>query len=282
MPSIGDSLELTPKDLNKFNKKMTDEILQAQKDGWRGHVNRQGHVSMLAPDGKDTVVVSANHNAVNQLLLGINRYRRRIGETVEDPQPKEKVSQKWPCARPTCPKVYATEQHLNDHIAVDHEKKLLCPEPGCHETRDSNQKLSIHRTHAHGYVSPNKAQRKKQEANRKAKAKTQEVVDQVVVEVLEGKRPNGYVENELTEEGTDEEEDIALLMAGGLDEEEAREFLQGASESTGRDGLKFDPEIHLSVDLEQIQDMDIRTVARVLNAAGLKLNLSAERKTSAG
>lgn len=172
MPSISDSLELTPKDLRNFNKKMTDEILQAQKDGWRGHVNRQGHVSMLAPDGKDTVVVSANENAVNQLMLGINRYRRRQGETVEVVKEKTKVIQKWPCARPNCPKVYASEEHLNLHIAVDHEKRIKCPD--CNETFKAANVVGRHRQLKHGYESPNKAKRKQQEANRAKKKLNEE------------------------------------------------------------------------------------------------------------
>lgn len=176
MPSIGDSLELTPKDLNKFNKKMTDEILDAQKNGWRGHVNRQGHVSMLAPDGKDTVVVSANANAVNQLLLGINRYRRRIGEKVDEAKEiakdKASVPQKWPCARPTCPKVYATEEQLNIHIAVDHEKRIKCPD--CNETFKAPNVVGRHRQLKHGYVSPHKAKRLEQEANRAKKKLNEE------------------------------------------------------------------------------------------------------------
>ncbi len=385
MPSISESLELTPKDLRNFNKKMTDEILQAQKDGWRGHVNRQGHVSMLAPDGEDTVVISSNSNAINQLQLGINRYRRRTGKPVDDyrnkPKEKAKVDQKWPCARPECPKVYATAEQLNVHIQVDHEKRIKCPD--CNKTFKAANVVGRHRQLEHGYVSPNKAKRKAQEAKREQKKLnaegklTEEQRAEVQAHVM------GDVEKVLPSA-----EDVKLLMKGGMDEESARKFLQGSEEvSTGSkliddhirrhsdetasaildaaeahnaheakeligrdeygnhipDGVKFDPhfvgkfieqsghepiirdqmdekdliksedkfslkhavdhipspaDIYrqtanqlnsinntrkadpglLSLDLEPIMDMDVRDVARVLSALGLKLELSVERK----
>lgn len=360
MPSIGDSLELTPKDLRNFNKKMTDDILQAQKDGWRGHVNRQGYVSMLAPDGKDTVVISANSNAINQLMLGINRYRRRMGETVTvEEKPKEKVPQKWPCARPGCPKVYASAEQLNVHIQVDHEKRFKCPE--CNETFKAPNVVGRHRQLKHGYVSPYKAKRKEQEANRAKKklneeGKLTEEQREAVKEYV-GDHPIFGEKNpkeEVDAVKLPSPEDIAAVMAGGLDEESARAILMGTEESTGRDGVKFDPSIpfrnlptepvmdsmpaeyvtrrnseaslkrtqevvdgvvkdvlegklpngyplveedahggvnlvknpsvennyrlarepqSVTLDLEQIMDMDIRTVARVLSAAGMKLEL---------
>lgn len=402
MPSIGDSLELTPKDLNKFNKKMTDEILDAQKNGWRGHVNRQGHVSMLAPDGKDTVVVSANANAVNQLLLGINRYRRRIGEKVDEAKEiakdKASVPQKWPCARPTCPKVYATEEQLNIHIAVDHEKRIKCPD--CNETFKAPNVVGRHRQLKHGYVSPHKAKRLEQEANR-AKKKlneegklTEEQREQIKTyltkpeettavnmhEVLGMRTITAPMHQEIDEirrdlgmevtagtlahlmndhAGTElpSPEDVKRLMEEGtMTKEEVQKLLHGSGESTGRDGVKFDnhfvdrlidgtndaisedlplevldsdevfqlqdmsveeravavDKIHqfnsinntvsaadiyretanklqqtteavkqsnsITLDLEQIMDMDIRSVARVLQAAGMSLKLSSVPK----
>ena len=263
-PSIGDSLELTPKDLNKFNKKMTDEILDAQKNGWRGHVNRQGHVSMLAPDGKDTVVVSANANAVNQLLLGINRYRRRVGEKVDEAKEiakdKASVPQKWPCARPTCPKVYATEEQLNIHIAVDHEKRIKCPD--CNETFKAPNVVGRHRQLKHGYVSPHKAKRLEQEANRAKKklneeGKLTEEQRETIKTYLEEEAPKPTSERHeyvpgsskliddhiLRHAGTElpSPEDVKRLFEeGNMSAEEVQKLLHGSEELIGRDGVKFD------------------------------------------
>ena len=339
MPSIGDSLELTPKDLRNFNKKMTDEILQAQKDGWRGHVNRQGHVSMLAPDGKDTVVVSANQNAINQLLLGINRYRRRMGETVVEEEVKPKVPQKWPCARPTCPKVYATEEQLNIHIAVDHEKRIKCPD--CNETFKAANVVGRHRQLKHGYVSPNKAKRKAQEAKRAQKdveltgepQNTQGTIVETVEKVLqvgsEGAQEAGESTGRNIADGVKFDPSISMRYGSDVDikvddvfvhypmtpEQRALKDLAGKLINTEEvpsfeASPKFvqhisnppkvvdaaaiyreahnqlnnvrskEPQVHLSVDLEQIMDLDIRTVAQVLHAAGLKLTFSADRKDS--
>lgn len=178
MPSIGDQLLMQRSDLLTFPRKTVDLILEMQKEGWRGHRNAQGHVKMLAPDGKTHVMATQNPNSPTYLRSGYNQYKKKQGkEEMNSPSPKQ--AQKWPCARPTCPKVYATEQQLNTHIAVDHEKMLVCEYTNCFETRANKQKLSLHMTAKHGYVSPRKAQRKKQEAARADK----EVLDQVMDEV---------------------------------------------------------------------------------------------------
>ena len=255
--------------------------------------------------------------------------------------------------------------------------------------------LGRHRQLKHGYVSPHKKARKEQEAKRVQKKLNEEGkltveqreqvnsyitetspllkdhirrhADETVAAILDGASQNtqGSIVDTV-KKVLPSPEDVALLMEGGMEEEEAQKFLQGTSESTGRDGVKFDPEIamrygsdvgvdmddvlvtypmtpeqkslkelagklinsedvsytdaptfvqhisdppkvvdaaavyresynqlntiyntpqtdpevHLSVDLDQIMDLDIRTVAKVLHAAGLKLTFSAERKDS--
>lgn len=332
MVSIGDQLELKRSDLLNFPKDTVDLILEMQKDGWRGHRNSQGHVKMLAPDGKTHVMATSNKNSATYVKSGYNQYKKKHGEKKVNSS-SQKVVQKWPCARPGCPKVYASEQQLSDHIMVDHEKKLLCPDKDCHEVRDTKQKLTIHMTHAHGYVSPRKAQRKKQEANRAAlaKAKEQAVKDEEQFQKGVEITKVGLVRNE---RGFGETA-AAIIETG--------KFLEGADESTGRimdsipvehlvpqegktslkdlarghmldefpeftatneqpafvqysegqvqtaeeiyrhtrnqlnviDRITQRPTVpqEVTLNLDDIMDMDIRTVARVLHAAGMKLTL---------
>lgn len=315
MVSIADQLLLTRGDLLNFPKDTVDLILEMQKDGWRGHRNSQGHVKMLAPDGKTHVMATSNKNSATYVKSGYNQYKKKHGEKKVNSS-SEKVVQKWPCARPGCPKVYASEQQLSDHIMVDHEKKLLCPDKDCHEVRDTKQKLTIHMTHAHGYVSPRKAQRKKQEANRAKKklneeGKLTEEQREAVNAYLEETSP--LIKDHILKHADDEVK--AVLEAGA---EGARE----AGESIGRDivevtkgGLvrnefgfgelqqhvetpkqltseeierqltrqintidnitsRKPPQQAITLNLDDIMDMDIRTVARVLHAAGMTLELS--------
>lgn len=333
MVSIGDQLELKRSDLLNFPKDTVDLILEMQKDGWRGHRNSQGHVKMLAPDGKTHVMATSNKNSATYVRSGYNQYKKKHGEKKVNSS-SQKVVQKWPCARPGCPKVYASEQQLSDHIMVDHEKKLLCPEKDCHEVRDTKQKLSIHMTHAHGYVSPRKAQRKQQEANRAKKKLNEEgkLTDEQRDAV------NAYLTTSPEMEPLLKPDETAAAII------EAGKFLEGADESTGRiiDSIPVEhlvpqegktslkdlargpmldefPEFtatneqpvfvqysegqiqtaeeiyrhtrnqlntiqrvtqrpavpqEVTLNLEDIMDMDIRTVARVLHAAGMKLTLS--------
>ena len=249
MPSIGDQLVLRRGDLTNFPKETVDLILDMQKEGWRGHRNNQGHVKMLAPDGETYVMATQNPNSPTYLRSGYNQYNKKHGkEEVNIPSPK--LAQKWPCARPTCPKVYLSEEQLNTHIAVDHEKMLLCEYGGCFEVRASNQKLSIHMTHAHGYVSPRKAQRKKQEA---AKAKKEEI--------LNGEPKNGrldFVENT-----------VDTLYSSKFD----HKFVDD-SEVVRTDDVSFiDDRDSWVMDINDISDRRVGTLKQVLEAAGLNLEV---------
>lgn len=181
MPSIGDSLLLKRGDLLTFPKDTVDLILEMQKEGWRGHKDSKGHVKMLAPDGETHVMATSNRNSPTYLRQGYTQYNKRGGVKKEE-KVAVKVSQKWPCARPLCPKVYATEQQLSDHIMVDHEKLLLCPELDCHETFKRPAGLGLHRANKHGYISPTKAKRAAQKAEKQKSLK--ETVAEVVKEAL--------------------------------------------------------------------------------------------------
>lgn len=315
MVSIGDQLELKRSDLLNFPKDTVDLILEMQKDGWRGHRNSQGHVKMLAPDGKTHVMATSNKNSATYVRSGYNQYKKKHGEKKVNSS-SQKVVQKWPCARPGCPKVYASEQQLSDHIMVDHEKKLLCPDKDCHEVRDTKQKLTIHMTHAHGYVSPRKAQRKKQEANRAALAKAKEqaakdeeqfqreettaaileagkflegadestgrIIDSIPVEHLvpqEGKTSlkdlaRGHMLDEFPEFTATNEQPVFVQYSEGQIQtaEEIYRHTRNQLNSLGKLPRPQQPQ-EVTLNLDDIMDMDIRTVARVLHAAGMKLTL---------
>lgn len=179
MPSIGDQLLMQRGDLLSFPKETVDLILEMQKDGWRGHRNAQGHVKMLAPDGETYIMATQNPRSpiyVRGKLRAYNKAHKKeeVNSTLH------KTTQKWPCARPNCPKTYASEQHLNDHIAVDHEGLLLCPESDCHETFKRPASLGLHRANKHGYVSPTKEKRVKQ---KKAKA------ERKILDAVDGLKP---------------------------------------------------------------------------------------------
>ena len=322
MVSIADQLLLTRGDLLNFPKDTVDLILEMQKDGWRGHRNSQGHVKMLAPDGKTHVMATSNKNSATYVKSGYNQYKKKHGEKKVNSS-SEKVVQKWPCARPSCPKVYASEQQLSDHIMVDHEKKLLCPDKDCHEVRDTKQKLTIHMTHAHGYVSPRKAQRKKQEANRAALAKAKEqaakdeeqfqkgveitkgglvrnergfgefqreaeestgrIMDSIPEDHLvpqEGKTSlknlvRGHMLDEFPEFTATNEQPVFVQYSEGQIQtaEEIYRHTRNQLNSLGKLPRPQQPQ-EVTLNLDDIMDMDIRTVARVLHAAGMELTLS--------
>ena len=274
MPSIGDQLVLRRGDLTNFPKETVDLILEMQKEGWRGHRNNQGHVKMLAPDGETYVMATQNPNSPTYLRSGYNQYNKKHGkEEVNIPSPK--LAQKWPCARPTCPKVYLSEEQLNTHIAVDHEKMLLCEYGGCFEVRASNQKLSIHMTHAHGYVSPRKAQRKKQEASRAEKEEVKklssaiinhdvEAIKEAVIakeEIFDGESRNGRLD--FFENTSDT----------SYSSKSYHEFVDD-SEVVRTDDVSFiDDRDSWVMDISDISDRRVGTLKQVLEAAGLNLEV---------
>lgn len=208
MPSISDQLLMSRGDLTNFPKETVDLILEMQKDGWRGHRNSQGHVKMLAPDGETYVMATQNPRSPHYVRSGYRQYKKKNGEDVQKEKPK--TTQKWPCPRPQCPKVYGTEEQLSVHISVDHEKLLKCPD--CPTVRPTQQKLNIHRTHAHGYESPRKAQRKKQEAARKAKEDVA-VAREFLETVVEGIKEDARKDKEEFEEFKDDIEVKRINMA---------------------------------------------------------------------
>lgn len=339
---LGDILKVTRDDVQDFPGDTVDLIMDLQKEGWRAQRSNRNHVMLLAPDGVTRYSASRNASSAKYLAEDIARYKKGdkldgvndadiqekvehehdfspygnrmfrcsvCGETFTEKDRLIMVAKKVPCPHTDCPRVFISQEKVNVHLAVDHEGHVKCPD--CDETRENNRKLSIHRTHAHGYESPRKAQRKRQEAARREK-------DGVVQVYLDG--------------ASDELVSSTLQTRGEIVLEAGAEGAREAGESTGRaiknvdpSGVKFDKELifdHLSaraitdsmavdslvrrdgiselkrargivddimpeveplefiderdswtLDLESIMDMDIRTVARVLHAAGLKLEM---------
>ncbi len=232
MPSIGEQLLMQRSDLLTFPKETVDLILEMQKEGWRGHRNSQGHVKMLAPDGVTYVMATQNPNSPKYVRSGYRQYNKNndISGKEEVNSSSEKKPQKWPCARPTCPKVYATEQQLNTHIAVDHEKQLVCEYTNCFETRATKQKLSLHMTAKHGYVSPRKAQRKKQEAARADR----EVLDEAIAKVDE----NIVTVDDVKLSSEQVEEAEAYLASGKYDPHFVQKLTEGNAGVVRTDSMR--------------------------------------------
>lgn len=182
MVKIGEALKLSRGDLGGYPQDTIKLIMDMQNDGWRATRSGSSHVVMMAPEGTHRITVSRNKNSAKFLSEDLKRYNAARG--IDTKEEKEEVvvrvvTEKHPCPRDSCPRAFNSEEALKVHVDVDHDGMLLCPEEGCRETRETAQKMAIHRTHAHGYVSPRKAQRKKQEADRASR----KVLDQVMSDV---------------------------------------------------------------------------------------------------
>lgn len=176
--NIGDLLKVTRDDIQDFPGDTIELILELQKEGWRAQRSNRNHVMLLAPDGVTKYSASRNASSAKYLREDIARYKRSVGDELakEEEVPKQ---EKVPCPRPDCPKFFASLDHLNFHIAVDHEGRLGCPEKDCFETFSKANVLGRHRQLVHGYVSPKYAKRKAQEAKRAEKNVLDDIIDTV-------------------------------------------------------------------------------------------------------
>jgi hypothetical protein len=278
MVSIGDQLELKRSDLLDFKKETVDLILEMQKDGWRGHRNKQGHVAMLPPDGERAVMATSNTNAYTYLRQGLNRSLERSGKKEAVTTPTPKTVQKWPCARPGCPKVFNSEENLNHHIHVDHEGMLPCPNyPECKEYFKRPASLGLHRANKHGYVSPTKAKR---DATKKKK-KEKVVLDKVVEDLEE--KPN------VTEEDPSVSVDVASYeTTEALDATFVRAYADGdigisiTANQEINDAIEhvdfYDERDSWTVDDPDMMAHSVNTLRSILNAVGLDMEIRVWRK----
>lgn len=250
MSSIADAIKLTRQDIITFQEDLIKLLLQMQKDGWRGIRNKNGHVTMYSPDGKSHIMATSNKNAYIYVKQRLDRYN--AGQPIEEEAPvtTEKKRQDWPCPMQNCQKIFINEEKLGFHIAVDHQKKLMCPEPGCTALFDRPNLVGLHRRHKHGYVSPN--------YKPKAKKTPKPTVTDVAIEMVEKQilgpaktRANGDVETEVVVETPDGD--------------------YGYTETT----RPLTPAGARSVELtEDILNMDVRTLIAVFKAAGMEVAIN--------
>lgn len=154
--------QVTREDLKAFPHKTADIILEQQKRGWRGSMQSNGHVSLLAPDGETRLTVSRNPNSAWYLTEELTKYYRKKPVLSKE---QKTVDEKILCPRPGCSRTYNSLEKLNIHIGVDHDGLFKCPE--CDELFPRATTLGWHRSAAHGYVSPNRAKRQAQEKARR-------------------------------------------------------------------------------------------------------------------
>ncbi len=298
MVKLGDMLKVTRDDIQDFPGDTIDLILELQKEGWRAQRSNRNHVMLLAPDGVTRYSASRNASSAKYLAEDIARYKKgdTFGSVDEEGVMKrpEQPSKKFPCPQKDCQKFYASQEKLNVHIAVDHSGWLKCPD--CDETRADLRRLNIHRTRTHGYVSPRKAQRKQQEANRAArKVEGETPLTPEVVEELRGGPVD--LEKSLGEAGksTGREKPMDSISLENIIPDGSRISLKGVEVDlekqtrivkrvidremahggyTNKSEIDFiDERDSWTLNLEPIMDMRIVDVARVLHAAGLNLEM---------
>lgn len=297
MAKVGDILKISRADIQDFPGDTINLIMQMQKDGWRAQRSNRNHVMLFGPDG--TTRLSASRNADSAKYLGedLRKYNKANGKEEREPVVVKRVTQKWPCPRPGCPKIFASESKLNAHIGVDHEKLLKCPD--CDDTFKDPKTLGRHRGLKHGYVSPRYAARKAQEAKREAK----KVLDEVV-ETHTNDEPEFFPEPKL-EETRNFETGVAepwvigkINSTGGVISDSHGVYAYGklnagvldSDISLVRKGpdivggsIYAQPEVeHVdflderdswTADLEDIYEMTIRDFQTTLKAAGLKMEI---------
>lgn len=206
--AIGDALTVTRDDIKDFPPATITMILDMQKQGWRAQRSNRNHVMLLAPDGMTRL--SASRNAASSKYLGeeLKRYNAKIPtQVLLTDGPK---APRFPCPRSGCNKVFNSLENLSIHNNVDHEGLFKCPD--CMTFHKDSRRLNMHRARNHGYESPSKAKRLRQEAARKAKPtalaliedrvdKLKAVAEEVIAEV----------EAELSEEIADDEDAFLVI-----------------------------------------------------------------------
>jgi uncharacterized C2H2 Zn-finger protein len=274
MVAIGDSMQLRREDILDFPADTIKLILDMQKDGWRAQRSSKNHVMLLAPDGETRLGASRNPSSAKYLSEDLRRYNKAQGKEEVVPVKVKTVIQKHSCPRPGCPKAFATEEALNVHIDVEHEGMIKCPD--CNKTFFRASALGRHRQAIHGYVSPNRAKRLEQEAKRKEKDEEIEHSEHMVgiAEVMGNSSRAGLppYEGDLVETRTEGLLTRPHVDIKRVDPESVSIYIEPDPQDV--EHISFiDDRDSWTLDLEDILDMDIRTLARVLGAAGLKLEL---------
>lgn len=286
---VGEALKVTRDDIQDFPGDTISIIMDLQKEGWRAQRSNRNHIMLFAPDGSTNYSVSRNKNSAKYLREDIARYNRGdkhpSGMNLEmtDEEVALSLTEKFPCPYVDCPKQFISQEKVNVHVAVDHEGYLKCPD--CDEVRDNQRKLNIHRAKAHGYESPRKAQRKRQEASREAR-KTLDTIEQNLKAETEGthrtEKSVGRDLKYLTEHNPrDTDESIPIkkdTIAADLlmSEEPKRESLKGLSIYVGEESnepIVLDERESWVLSDSDIQDRRVGTLRQILKAAGLEMEI---------
>lgn len=159
--------EMTRAELRAFDVAVQDLLIEMMGEGWTGRRSKGSHLQLQGPDLTTRGAISpSNRNNANYLRQ--LRSRGSVGSA--KPAQLKVVVEKVNCPRPGCNKVYASLEHLNVHINVDHEHKLKCPD--CDFYGNDTRQVNLHRSRHHGYESPKKQQRLEAEAKRKVQKLT--------------------------------------------------------------------------------------------------------------
>ena len=162
---------IKPSDIKDCDGTSRSVLLQMAEHGWECRRSTGSHLQLRAPNGTRGTVSPNNKYNCNYLRQLFNRGGGatefpKKGDPTVTPTIQDTV--RVPCPRPGCPKVYASLIQLDTHIKVDHEHLVACSE--CDYWATNSRTLNLHRSKRHGYESPKKAERKRQEAARKAPA----------------------------------------------------------------------------------------------------------------
>ena len=178
--------EMQRSELRAFDTPVQDLLIAMMGEGWTGRRSKGSHIQLQGPDLTTRGAISPSNNS-NVNYLRQLRNRGSVG-SVKPAQPKQAVD-KVKCPRPNCYRVYASLEHLNVHINVDHEHKLKCPD--CSYYGNSTRQVNLHRSKNHGYESPRKAQRLKAQAKREARQADIAAIEEIAagIEATPGDEP---------------------------------------------------------------------------------------------
>jgi uncharacterized C2H2 Zn-finger protein len=173
--------KLTRDELRAFSHETTKIVLRLMAEGWTGRRSGSAHLRLLPPTGTDILSASTNANSAVYLQQEVDKWKKANGPSTPPPPRPSTAAQKWPCPRPGCPKTYMSEEQLNDHTHLDHEKMLKCPE--CGEWFKRANTLGVHRAAKHGYQSPTYKQRKKAELKRNTRNADKLAIESIALKV---------------------------------------------------------------------------------------------------
>lgn len=275
MATVGDVLKVSRDDIQDFPGDTIDLILEMQKEGWRAQRSNRNHVMLLAPDGETRFSASRNANSAKYLAEDRRRYNKAQGKEEVVPVKVKRVTQKFPCPRDDCNRFFNSEENLKLHVEVDHEKRIKCPD--CVETFAKAAGVGLHRRARHGYVSPGYAARKAKEAKRKSSEDADQdpnviAFDEMVSDMDQSVYSGVFKDPEISVVATNLGYKSGDLLPNYHVGEDG--VVTTIIEPKPLKEIDFlDERDSWTLNLDEVMDMDLRTIVKVLHAAGLKLEL---------